>query len=33
MTRILDHWPEWLRGEPDPNPPEAAEVLDEFWGV
>jgi hypothetical protein len=33
MTHILGHWTEWWKGEPDPNPPEAAEVMDEFWGV
>jgi hypothetical protein len=33
MSRILDHWEEWCRGEPDPAPPVDADTADFFWGV
>lgn len=33
MTRILNHWEKWCRGEPDPAPPADADTADFFWGV
>ncbi|MCH7226863.1 proteasome accessory factor PafA2 family protein [Haloferula sp. A504] len=33
LAKIVDHWDLWCDGEADPDPPEGAEMNDQFWGV